>query len=463
MRFEKKRGGGDTLSFPDEFVSEISTLSTDVNLTSEDVVNALGYTPLKSDDIMTYTTQTVPSYTNQVPISTDTGGSIYNGTGVKAGYTLSSAGGETANAATYVSGYIPVKKGDVIRIQDPGRTTFDTSLMMALYPSKASATGLGKTVVNIMGNTLYGTGSVSGNVFTWDTSSIGYYLWNDYAWLRVTTFSADMIVTVNESLTASTTQITSLKSNVKVSEENLSFPVATPLLAGKTVVVFGDSIIGMTRDSTSVTAHAQAFTGATVYNVGFGGCRMAVHPTSGYAAFSMWALADAVASGDYSTQETQAASGEDYFTSQLNVLKSIDFSKVDVAVIHYGTNDYAAGVAVNNTSDDDDTSTVCGALTYSIRKLLGAYPNLKIYVSTPLFRTFNIVGAETYQNSLGKKLIEYVNMMASTAQSLCLPVIDGYRELGINILNSGSFLSDGTHLNDRGRGAFGRYIGNKLC
>ena len=234
------------------------------------------------------------------------------------------------------------------------------------------------------------------------------------------------------------------------------------MLSGRKVVVFGDSIIGMTRDQTSVPAYAAAYTGAEVYNVGFGGCRMAVHPTSGYAAFSMWALADAVASGSYTLQDAQASNGSDYFPEQLALLKTINFSGVDMIVIHYGTNDFAANVTIDNTSDDDDTATLCGALRYSLRKIMTAFPKIRVFVSVPIYRKWSSTGAETYTNGSGKKLRDFCEALIGVAGEFNCPMIDGYKALGINTINNAAFSSDGTHLNDHGRKAFGELIGGSL-
>lgn len=250
---------------------------------------------------------------------------------------------------------------------------------------------------------------------------------------------------------------------MKVKKANVDFDIASPLLSGKTVVCFGDSIFGMTRDSTSVPAWAAAFTGAQVYNVGFGGCRMAVHPTSGYAAFSMWALAEAVASGNYTAQDAQASSGADYFPQQLAVLKSIDFAAVDMAVIHYGTNDFTGNVVIDDATDGDNTATLCGALRYAIGKLQTAYPKLRIFVSLPIYRKWDSVGSESYTNGNGNTLREFGMAMASVADEFNCPCIDGYKTLGINAANAAAFLADGTHLNDYGRQVFGEYIGGCLA
>ena len=413
------------------------------------------------EKIVTETTQVLPAYTNLIPVSTDASGAVLNGVGYEAGALESD--GSVVSASTFTSGFIPVKKGDVVRIKDPSATNFSLDNAVALYKAdKAISSGIGKYIRALQSNAAYGGVTISGDVLTWDTSSISYYAWQDFKYLRVMTSSADSIVTINEEIKESTQTVLRLRPTVKVSKGNLNFAVNEPLLAGRKIVVFGDSLIGMTRDQTSVTAYAAEYTGAKVYNVGFGGCRMAKHPSNGYAAFSMWALADAVATGNYAAQDAQAPSGQDYFANQLDVLKSIDFTTVDAIVIHYGTNDFAANVPLDDSANLFSTDTVCGALRYSIKKLLTAYPKIKIFVSLPLYRTWGGEGAETYNNTLEKTLPEYDSAMKTVAEDHNLPTIDGYKRLGVNSINSSAYLSDGTHLNDFGRRQFGELIGGHL-
>lgn len=405
----------------------------------------------------------MPEYTNKIPSSVDAEGGIYNKRGIKSGHSLNSSGSEIENPNTYTTGFIPVKKGDIIRIQDPGQSDFDTTLVMALYQQLTdSSQNIGKNVGDISGNELYGNVSISGNILTWNTSNIGYYFWENFSYLRATVHSADAIITVNEEIKETKKYEKHLIPDVKVSEENMTFDISHPSLSGKNVVVFGDSIIGMVRDSTSVTAYLSKYTGATVYNVGFGGCRMSVHPTDGYAAFSMWALADAITSSDFTTQDEQATSGEDYFLDQLNTLKGINFDEIDYIVIHYGTNDFSGNVEIDNSDDTDSTSTLCGSLRYSLNKIIQKYPNAKIYISVPIYRMWEEEGAEVYENTNNNTLSECVDALINVAIEYHLPVIDGYNALGINSNNANYYLSDGTHLSNSGREMFGNFIGGKL-
>lgn len=237
-------------------------------------------------------------------------------------------------------------------------------------------------------------------------------------------------------------------------------------LYGKTIVGFGDSIFGYVRDDSSVLSNVANVTGATVYNVGFGGCRMAARHNAGYAAFAMYKLADAVTSGVWTDQDNEAPSGSSYFPEQLALLKSIDFNDVDIVIIHYGSNDFTAGngVAIDNMDNQYDCNTFIGAFRYSIEKLLTAYPHLQIYVSLPTYCKYSTGEAfpENHTNTLGKYVHEYVDALRNAATEYNLSVIDGFYGLGINKFNVDTLTIDGAHHNDKGRKRLGEFIAGYL-
>ena len=83
---------------------------------------AIAIPEVTGDIVINVTTEAaVAAYTNQIPISTDTDGSIFNGVGYKQGYRLNSSGyvADIGSGITptewFVTGFIPVKGGDVIR------------------------------------------------------------------------------------------------------------------------------------------------------------------------------------------------------------------------------------------------------------------------------------------------------------------------------------------------------------
>lgn len=121
-------------------------------------------------------------------------------------------------------------------------------------------------------------------------------------------------------------------------------------LQGKTIVNFGDSIIGNTRNNTSVSSYLAKKTGAIVYNCGFGGCQMSKH-SGDWDLCSMYQLANDIKNEDFSSlvaATTTSWSGmPGYFPNTAKLLRDkIDFTKVDFITISYGTNDYREGDSI---------------------------------------------------------------------------------------------------------------------
>ena len=83
---------------------------------------AIAIPEVTGDIVINVTTEAVvAAYTNQIPISTDTDGSIFNGVGYKQEYRINSSGdvadigSGTTPTDWFATGFIPVKGGDVIR------------------------------------------------------------------------------------------------------------------------------------------------------------------------------------------------------------------------------------------------------------------------------------------------------------------------------------------------------------
>ncbi|MHA3226067.1 SGNH/GDSL hydrolase family protein [Globicatella sulfidifaciens] len=235
------------------------------------------------------------------------------------------------------------------------------------------------------------------------------------------------------------------------------------ILTGKTVVHFGDSIFGNVDGIDSISGVLGTLTGATALNCGFGGCRMSQH-SQHWDAFSMYRLADSIVNGDWSLQDTAIAANvsgmPSYFKLHLDLLKSMDWTKVDYITVGYGTNDYTASVTIENADNKFDTTTYAGALRYSLEKLLTKYPHIKILVTTPTYRfwtnedgSYKEDSDNTSFNVNQDKLIAYVAKAIEIADEYKLDRVDLYRKLGINKFNRTQYFpaNDGTHHNANGR------------
>lgn len=150
------------------------------------------------------------NYTNQIPISTDTDGNIYNSKGYKDGYRFNSSSQEAALTNSFITGFIPVKIGDTIHlngnyidadsdIAGSLRNVFyksdKTTLLAPLDMSKAESTGYGYSSFEVNSD-----GYVTSFTLreTWDYVSD----WEEVAYVRLNLLGSGegCIVTVNEEI-----------------------------------------------------------------------------------------------------------------------------------------------------------------------------------------------------------------------------------------------------------------------
>lgn len=243
----------------------------------------------------------------------------------------------------------------------------------------------------------------------------------------------------------------------------------------RTVVNFGDSVIGNIDGVSSVTGFLASFSGYNCINVGFGGCQMSKHSDPKWAAFSMCSLADAIVSGNWSSQDAVIADPPtgmpSYFSSRLERLKAIDFSDVYMITIEYGTNDWSSDATpVDNQSDQFDDTTFAGALRYTIHTLQTEYPGLIIVVQNPTPRIYMngstpVETSDIKQNQLGKTLVDYINAENDVCKQFKIPAIDAYYESGFNYYNHDYYYdsnSDNVHLSEAGRKRLGMIIASYL-
>lgn len=239
------------------------------------------------------------------------------------------------------------------------------------------------------------------------------------------------------------------------------------------VVNLGDSIFGVNPCCFDISTIAQEKSGFNFANSGFGGSQASTYPDSSapYYSFNLWKLADAIYASDFTEQDASAAAieqtdGSILYVQRLTILKSVNFDTVKLITIAYGTNDCSKNVALDNENDLYDKTTFCGALRYSIEKLYSRYPGIKIALISPPYGrkgTNNEYSTDVWTNSLGLKLIDYVNAMKDVADEYHIPFFNHYSNMGINDYNWNQYLRDGTHLSlINGANLIGAKVGQEV-
>lgn len=154
-------------------------------------------------DIGTLNLSSAPAYTNQIPISTDSSGNLFEGgKGYKTGYRLSlSSGNESALAGWEVTGFIPCKSGDVIRIKNiyfppDGDPNAANNLYVCLYDS-SKAFIRGSTLIS----EFYTYGKDEGNgVYAMTNNRITGFENTAYIRIASSDINDTSIITINEQI-----------------------------------------------------------------------------------------------------------------------------------------------------------------------------------------------------------------------------------------------------------------------
>jgi lysophospholipase L1-like esterase len=190
-------------------------------------------------------------------------------------------------------------------------------------------------------------------------------------------------------------------------------------------------------------------------------------------AFCMYSLADAIVTNEYTKQDKALKGGIDvlpeYFKNTVELMKTIDFSKVDYVTIAYGTNDYTAEVSLDNEENMLDTSTYKGALRYTLERIMTTYPHFRIMVLTPTYRFWTDTSGKFLEDSdtklfNGLTLDSFVVATKEICKEYKTPYLDNYYDLGINKFNRNEYFSpgDGTHPNAAGNEKLGSKIASQL-
>ena len=131
----------------------------------------------------------------------------------------------------------------------------------------------------------------------------------------------------------------------------------------------------------------------------------------------------------------------------------------DMVIVYGGVNDYFHGDAPFGEVGDTTPATYCGGVYYLMNYLRQTYGDKPVIFLTPA-RTFlrkqvddRVVSSHYRKLPGGKPLIAYADAILETAKLFDIPVLDLYRDLGLDPHDPECFdtyTTDGLHFNDAG-------------
>lgn len=237
-----------------------------------------------------------------------------------------------------------------------------------------------------------------------------------------------------------------------------------------TILLLGNGALAKTKgEKDSIGMELEALTSGKVYDASLDHTYLSVKNTvydEDYQTdvFSLYWIAQCIASGDFTLLEDNARSweGDDTVRETVDMLKNLDMSAIDVITIMYDYHDYEDERLLTGPYDEAMAASCCGCLLQSIRLLQQAHPHIRIIVSSPYFSYVEddddtMQPGSTYdmgQGTLADYMIAYKNIAVNSNVSF----IDNYFGT-ITEDNHQKYLEDNKqYLNENGRKAIAERI-----
>ena len=241
---------------------------------------------------------------------------------------------------------------------------------------------------------------------------------------------------------------------------------------GYKVVMLGDSIIGNYDDLTSVPHYLETFSGAECFNCAFGGSNLATDTVGSInqllLPFRGFKVIEAICNNSYTDMDDAIAQDPSYqtlsenFAMHVNTLKNMDWSKVDIITMSWGSNDWSTSVKLDdNTLNLKDTDTIGGALRTALETLWATYPHIKVMICGPVWRGGPISGGELdydsddHVNARDKYLKDYSDKEKDVAKEYHVPFVEMYDQTNFNKFTWKQYFpssaSNAVHPNAKGR------------
>ena len=197
---DKEEINADNIAFISTELAKRGQLKPEFANSVEECTDTTKLYVLPDGYIYGYIKTTGTIYTNQLPISTDTDGTIFNSVGYKNGYRLNSGGNVVEQSTRVTTGFIPVKKGDIIYCKNLKWANKNEYFYMSTYKSTKSH------VETIAGGSIVATIDEENKMLTFDTSTCSFFR-DNVEYIRLCFDNTDAswdytkgIITVNEEI-----------------------------------------------------------------------------------------------------------------------------------------------------------------------------------------------------------------------------------------------------------------------
>lgn len=244
------------------------------------------------------------------------------------------------------------------------------------------------------------------------------------------------------------------------------------------VIMIGDSLIGIANQDNVLESFLMSKINKRVYNVGFGGCRMAWLTPDGsnnYDKFTAVSLSDSLISKNYTAQinANEALNNAHNYKIRIADLQEIDLTKPTTIVCNFINNDLTSNVPVGSLwqpgvdKTQFNKQTYLGAMNYFIANIAGAYSHIRFVFLTEAWRYKDdknsvSVPPHLYVNTNDETSLQFRQAQFDNCYRIGVELVDFTTLCNRNAYNMEYMTNDGTHFNTNGYDVFAKMLSNYL-
>lgn len=258
-------------------------------------------------------------------------------------------------------------------------------------------------------------------------------------------------------------------SEFDVETMDMILPMDASLLEGHeddgelTILCLGNNPFSDERGEDGLAARIAEKTNATVYDCSFpdssAACKYAEYnPEYTKDHFNFYYVTEFLRTKQFTAIESIAKDEPDpKYLEAVEVMKSVDMSKVDVMIIMYDTTDYEIGTPSDNPDNPDDVTAWTGGLRVTLNKIKESWPYIRIFVMSPTYAEYKDENGEIQSGTihdLGNGAVpHYVQKEIDAVAGVGgVSFIDNYYGT-INEDNYKQYMQEESHYNNDGREA----------
>ena len=227
-----------------------------------------------------------------------------------------------------------------------------------------------------------------------------------------------------------------------------------------TILCLGNNPFSDDRGESGLAARIAQKTNAVVYDCSFpdssAACKYPVYnPEYTRDHFNFYYVVECFRNNEFTAINSIANDEPDpRYLEAVNVMKTVDMSKVDILIVMYDSTDYNMGTPSDNPDNPHDVTAFTGGLRTTLENIQSTWPYIRIFVMSPTYAQYMDEDGKLYNGTtmdIGNgTLNHYLVKEVDAAMDCGVSIIDNYFGT-INEDNYREYMTDHMHYNEKGR------------